>query len=250
MSAFQSPWPCPPRALGISPDEVHVWCVPLDVGEHVRHELFGYLSIDERERSGRFHFDRDRHRFIACRGRQRCILSRYLNANPQEISFRYGRLGKPALDAPWSESAIQFNLSNSADMAVLAVVVNRSIGVDVERLRPLADMDALAERFFAIDERQQLYSLPSDQRLNGFFNCWTRKEAVLKAVGTGLSFPLERIVVSLVPDQRARILSFDGDASLDAKWWMHGMEPANDYVGAVASPGNTLEVSHWLWSDG
>jgi 4'-phosphopantetheinyl transferase len=229
----------------LTPGVVHVWCLPLDLAAAPVEELRTCLSADEVDRAARYHFDRHRRRFIACRGQVRKILAAYLGAKPGEIRFAYGLREKPVLKAPWNDSAIQFNVSNSHETALLALALDRELGVDVEHVREPSDFDGLAAQFFARSEVDQLRSLPETQRLEAFFNCWTRKEAVLKAVGTGLSFPLDKVVVTLAPDEPARLVAYDDDPAAPAHWWLASLAPAAGYIGALAVPGGPLEMHCW-----
>lgn len=247
MTCIDCPWPPGPDKPRLSAGDVHVWCMPLDVPQHEADSLRAVLSDDELQRADRFLSPDHRRRFVVGRARLRQVLASYLNESAERIRFQYGRLGKPALAAPWCESRIHFNVSNSHEMALCALAMDRELGVDVEHIRPLDNFDGLAERYYAPCELETLRSLPEEQRLTGFFNCWTRKEALLKAVGTGLSFPLDRVVVTLVPDEPARLLSFHGQPGSASQWWLEGLQPASGYVAAVAWPGDPPQIQLWNW---
>ena len=238
-------WPVPAEQPRLAHGIVHVWCLALDLPQAAVDGLRAFLSADEQARAARYLFDKHRRRFIACRGQVRRILAGYLSANPAEICFFYGPKGKPALARPWSDSAIQFNVSDSHELALCAVVMNRDLGVDLEYVRQPSDFDGLAERFFAAREVDVLRSLPNDRRLEAFFNCWTRKEAVLKAVGIGLGMPLNRVEVTLAPLDPARVLVYADEPAASVPWWLQSLEPAGGYVGAVACRGSPLEVVTW-----
>ncbi len=239
------PWPPPPASPQLVAGVVHVWCLALDLPDANITALRSILSLEEETRAARYLFDKHRRRFIACRGQVRQILAGYLNADPREVRFRYGTKGKPALGTPWSGSEIEFNISDSHELALCALCLNRDLGVDLEYVRRPTDFDGLAERFFAPGEVNVLRSLPEDQRLAAFFNCWTRKEAVLKAVGIGLGMPLNRVEVTLAPHDAAQVLVFADDAPLSPPWWLQNLDPAPNYVGALASRGTPLEVMKW-----
>jgi 4'-phosphopantetheinyl transferase len=224
---------------------VHVWCLALDLPQPTIDFLRASLSANEEARAARYLFDKHRRRFIACRGQVRRILAGYLSTDASEICFSYGAKGKPALAGPWSDSEIQFNITDSHELALCALGLNRDLGVDLEYIRRPTDFDGLAERFFAPREVDVLRFLPDEQRLQAFFNCWTRKEAVLKAVGIGLGMPLNRVEVTLAPQDPARVLTYADDAEESAPWWLHSLEPAASYVGALASRGSPLEVNTW-----
>jgi 4'-phosphopantetheinyl transferase len=229
----------------LSPAGVHVWCLALDLPADRVVQLHASLSSDEVERAGRYHFERHRRRFVACRGQVRGILAGYLEARPADLRFRYGSRGKPALESPWSESAIRFNVSNSDDLALLAVALDRELGVDVEHIREPRDFENLAAQFFAASEVAQLRSLPHEQRLEGFYRLWTRKEAVLKAVGTGLAFPLDKVVVTLDRNQAARVVAYDDDPVAASQWWLLNLAPVPQYIGALAALCSPMDVQCW-----
>lgn len=247
MSPVDCSWESPPGDPTVFPGEIHVWCAPLKLADADLEQLQPALCEDELERAGRYHFQRDRDRFIVCRARLRSILARYLNLEPAGLRFRYGPQGKPALDLPPGIKGIEFNVSNSQDLALFAIALGREVGVDLECVRPMEDLQQIAERFFAPEESREILGLPANQRLAAFFNCWTRKEATIKAMGTGLSFPLDRFRVSLLPQQPAELLAFDGDSRLAGKWWLASADPAPGYVGAVASQGQTPLLRKWRW---
>lgn len=245
MTILECLWPIPREKPRLTPGVVHVWCLPLDLAPPAVNELLRVLSPDEIARADRFHFERHRRRFITCRGQVRKLLAGYLETGADQIAFRYGPRGKPALEAPWSDSKLEFNVSNSHEAALLAVAPDCELGVDLEHVRVPHDFDGLAAQFFARVEVDSLREIPEDERLKAFFNCWTRKEAILKATGTGLSFPLDRVVVTLLPEEPARVVAFDDDPAAPSQWWLESLAPAPGYVGAIAARGERLEVQCW-----
>ncbi len=178
-------------------DEVHIWRI--DLAKPGNEQL---LSADERDRANRFRFAMHRNRYISGRATLRIILGRFAGTAPERLTFEYTQFGKPFLP----DSRIRFNLSHSEDLAVLAVTFDREIGVDVERIQQQKDLLDIAERFFAVPEREALRSLPVSDRAAGFYRCWTRKEAYIKARGDGLSLDLNSFVVSLLPQEPPRCL--------------------------------------------
>jgi 4'-phosphopantetheinyl transferase len=241
MMSPPSQWRTPEGPFQLLPGDVHVWRLRLDLPLGQVHELREVLSADERQRAGRFVCNKHRNRFIACRGQARQVLASYLGAAAGELQFRYGPRGKPALAAPWGES-LTFNISHSHDLALCAVARGRELGVDIEHIRPPSDFDGLAAHFFAPGEVAALRSVPEEIRLESFFRCWTRKEAVLKAVGSGLALPLDRIVVTLGPDEPAQLLACDEDPGGPADWELFHLEPGPGYVGALAARGGPMNV--------
>jgi 4'-phosphopantetheinyl transferase len=161
--------------------------------------------------------------------------------------FDYAAHGKPSLRATPGADSLRFNVSNTADVAVVAVAQELDLGVDVEQVRHLEDARALAHRFFAAAERAALDSLPAAELDAAFFRCWTRKEAVLKALGSGLAWPLNQFAVSLAVDA-PRVESFQGPTSDDAPWRLLHLVPAEGYVGALATRGAPVKVHTWSFA--
>jgi 4'-phosphopantetheinyl transferase len=192
------------------------------------------LAPGEAERAARFRFEGGRHRAIAGRGQLRAVLGRCLGADPAALEFSYGPHGKPALAGVWSGSGWHFNLAHSADLALLAVTRSGPVGVDVERLRPLADAGQLVSRFFSPREDAAFRPLPEDRKAAAFFRLWTRKEAWLKATGEGIAHSLDRVEVSFLPGEPARFLSLpEGPAAL-SRWRLHDLDCAPGFVAALA----------------
>lgn len=213
---------------------MHLWRLPLKPPDHELVRLGELLSIDERARAERYKLERIRRRFVAARGQLRQVLSHYLSAAPERIEFRYESLGKPFLAAPWDQSGLQFNLSDSHEMALCSVTADWELGADVERIRAISNFNELARRFFADSEIHLIESLQQRERLLGFFNCWTRKEAYLKAVGSGLSFPLNKLEVTVRPGDPARLLTLNGSRQEALGWHMAALVPIPGYVAALA----------------
>jgi 4'-phosphopantetheinyl transferase len=227
-----------PRAgaagLALPPGEVHLWEVALDPPAPVVEELARSLADDERERAARFRFDRHRRQYMVGRGALRALLGGYTGQAPAAVRFAYGPRGKPALAAPPAAARdLCFNLSNSHELALVGFVRGAEIGVDVEHLKPMADLEQIAERFFSLSERVALRQLPEARKAEGFFNCWTRKEAYLKAVGEGLAAPLDSFDVTLVPGEAPRMLTLEGDARRAAGWFFAHFDLGAGYIGAL-----------------
>ena len=193
------------------------------------------LSGVERQRAHRFAFDRDRHRFMVARALLRRLLGARLGTRPEAVELEYGPQGKPVLARRLASSGLRFNLSHCDDLAVYAFSPGREIGVDVEAVRPLRDADAIAARFFSASENRTYLSLDSRDRPLGFFHCWTRKEAFIKALGDGLSYPLNRFDVSLAPGEPARLLRLERAPGDERRWRMESFAPAAGFVAAVVT---------------
>ena len=225
--------------MTLEEDEVHVWIVRLDLVSGVTDQLQQTLDTDEASRASRFHFEKDRSHFIAARGRLRTILGKYLNLDPKTLRFGYGRQGKPFL---FDNPDLRFNLSHSAGMALIAVTLNREIGIDLERIRPEFASETIAEKFFSAQETASLRALPAEVQPEAFFNCWTRKEAYLKARSDGLSFPLDQFSVSLIPGEPAALLSFVSESDEITRWSVIHLNPGSGYVGALLVEGHGLQL--------
>lgn len=249
----------PPR-LKLGNDEVHVWRATLTVGQPVLQCLFNTLNPDERTKAERFYFQKDRDRSIAARAVLRLILSRYLELKPAHLRFCYNRFGKPALIGQSGADALHFNMSHSGELALYAITRGREIGVDVEHLREDFAREQIAKRFFSPSEVAMLHALPLNMRTRGFFNCWTRKEAYIKARGEGLSLPLDRFDVSLTPGEPAALLRVGNsnaevddeiadDGKLEAsRWSLKELSPGSSYAAAVAVQGYGWQLKCWHWT--
>jgi 4'-phosphopantetheinyl transferase len=208
----------------------------------VLHRFEAALAADEKARAQRFVFQPDRNSYIAARGVLRELLGRYLKKGPSEIEFDYGAQGKPALRSGWSQSGVQFNVSHSHGMALFAFAVARQVGVDVELVRPDFAGEKIAERFFSPQEVRELRSLPAAVQDDGFFLCWTRKEAYIKARGEGLQIPLKSFHVSLTPGKPARLQADDS-----SRWSLRSLRLEGRYVGAVVGEGKVWKLRGLEW---
>lgn len=205
----------------------------LDAGPELVRTLFRLLSKPERERAAKLRFARDRRRFTVARARLRQLLSARVGRSPRSIELAYGANGKPELGPSCGDCGVRFNVSHSQELAAF-VFSGRSIGIDIECVRPIDGIDDMAERFFTPRERNSYRALDTGERLAGFFNWWTRKEAFVKATGSGLSRSLADFDVTLAPSEPARILRV-GDTTGEACGWMlRDFSPAPGFVGAVA----------------
>jgi len=238
-------WLAPPRDLPLQRGEVHVWRLFLEPPPAALARILASLAPDERERAESFVFERDRVRFVAARGALRAILGSYLGISAGAVRFRYGARGKPALAGTGAAEAIEFNLSHSDTLGLAAFAVGARLGVDLERLRAVDDADGIAERFFSPRERAEYGSLEAHERVIGFFNCWTRKEAYVKAVGDGLAIPLDAFDVSLAPGDDPRLISIAGAPA--SAWTLYALLPARDYAAALAVEGSGWQIRRWDW---
>jgi len=158
----------------------------------------------------------------------RAALARRLGRDTAEIRLERGPHGKPVLAAP--VDGLHFSSSSSGDCCLIALTEVGPVGIDVERVAPRTRLERIAETRFAPEEAEAILSLDGEARLRAFYNCWTRKEAYLKATGAGLTVPLDRVVVS-VDDERPAILALEGDDPAD--WRVASLEPRPGFVAAV-----------------
>ena len=250
MPIHDHEWLSPPADQTLSSREIHVWRVALDRPAAAIQCLVEILSPDERARAERFYFEEDRQRFIAGRGTLRQILSNYLHVPPKHLQFQYGAYGKPALANAAGRSSLRFNVSHSRGLALCAFVLDREIGIDLEYMRPLDDVEQIARHFFSVRESEQLFALPIERQLAAFYNCWTRKEACIKAWGDGLVHPLDRFFCSLAPGEPAQLVSVNYDLTAGRRWLVQALTPAPNYAAALAIEGRDWHVTCWQWPEG
>jgi len=237
-----SDWPSPSGELQIADREVHVWRAFLDGAHAPVRRLEDVLSDDERARASRFVSSVDRDRFIAARGILRTLLGRYLRRPPASIAFAYETAGKPRLERPHQDPTIRFNVAHSGGLAAYAFTRDREVGVDVEAIRPDRAVDQIAERFFSAREVTELRALPQALRTEAFFRTWTRKEAYVKARGTGLGIPLDSFDVSVAPGKPDLLVSGDS-----RRWTLRSFCPADLCAGAVVVEGRDLVFRLLTW---
>jgi 4'-phosphopantetheinyl transferase len=229
-------WRPAPHELGLDDSEVHAWRVSLSLAAPEIGALRSRLSRDELARADAFQFEHHRDGFIAAHAALREILGRYLGAAPDRLELAYNAYGKPELPAA-SAGGIQFNLAHSGAWALVAVSRFRPVGIDLERVRPLRDIDQLARNTFSARELASYEALPQEGRQLGFFACWTRKEAMIKAWGVGLSIPLHAFDVSVEPGVPAKLLGTRLEACDAHAWRLEDLRPAAGYIGALAARG-------------
>ena len=230
-------------------DAVHVWRAGTEVPASRLALLYDLLAPDERARADRFHFEKDRRRFTVARGVLRTILGRYLAVEPAAIAFRYGVHGKPALAGTGDPRGVRFNVSHSHRLALYAFGFDRKVGVDVEYMRPNVDIAGLARRSFSPAEARALAALPATQQREAFFDCWTRKEAYVKARGEGISLGLDRFDVTLGPGQPPALLRLEGNPAEVSRWSMRALDAGEGYKAALVVEGKGWHLGCWDYPD-
>lgn len=238
-------WPPPVRNMELTHDTVHVWRTATEVSPARLDPLREVLAPDERARAARFLYEDDRRRYTVARGVLRTLLGRYLGVEPASLEFRYGAHGKPALAETPGSRDVRFNVSHSHGLALHAFAVGREVGVDVERIRPNTDVIGVARHSFSPAEAEALTNLPAGQRREAFFNCWTRKEAFIKAHGEGIALGLSRFDVTLRPGEPAALLRFDDDPAEAARWSLRALDAGDGYKAALAVEGDGWHLQCW-----
>lgn len=232
----------PPLDLALGTHEIHIWCADLDQPGSQFHRFGQTLSIDERMRAEQFHFQEDRKRFIVRHGILRMIVGFYLGVKPSELQFYHGKNGKPALTDTLSKKTICFNLSHSQGFALYGFSREHEIGVDIERVREIPEMEQIAERFFSVTENVLFRALPERKKKETFFQIWTRKEAFLKATGDGLSRPLDNFDVQTGLFESFGIGDLGGDSGKVLPCWIRSLNSVPNFACAFAVRGTQLQI--------
>lgn len=243
------------RAVALSPGlpppsapargELHLRLVDLREAAGVERGLRCFLSRDEIERAARFQSEGARSRFVLTRAWLRVILSRCLDTTPERISFSLGANGKPALAEEWRHRALSFNVSHSEGYALIGLATGRAIGVDIEQVRPMPDFAEIASGYFSEAEMHAITALPEADRLRGFFRCWTRKEAFMKATGDGMAIALDAFSVTLDDDAERSISISDPRVPHGDAWSVTGLALVPECEAAVAVEGSAGRVLAW-----
>ncbi len=234
-------WRPSPSHWFLTSTDVHVWRVTLDVPEASLIAFRALLSADERARADRYHFPADARRYSVARGVLRRILSRFTAVAPEALAFDYNAHGKPSLRD--CTSTLSFNVSHAGERALIAVAGGPAVGVDIEPLRSIDAMNDLARQHFSVPEQQAFYALPVPARQRVFFEVWTRKEAVLKALGVGLS--REPATIDVWGGGQEPHPVDVGDPAETPLWTLMALDPGAGYVGALAVRAPTVAVQTW-----
>ena len=237
-------WSLPPDDLTLAGRDVHVWRASLTVSEARLADFHAILADDERVRAARFRNPLHGAHYTVGRGVLRMLLGRYLRRQPPDIHFSYSGYGKPFIK---DAAAPRFNLSHSQEVALYAFTLRREIGIDIEYVRPVPSRDQIAKQFFSPNEIQALRALPAAQQDTGFFNCWTRKEAYIKAHGEGLSLPLHQFDVTLAPGEPAALLETRVALDRADRWTLQALWPGANYAAALVVEGRDWTLSTWQW---
>jgi 4'-phosphopantetheinyl transferase len=217
--------------------EVHVWIASLEGSQESLNFYTGLLRKEEIATASRYVFRRDREHFILCRGILRELLGRYLLVSGESIELSSARNGKPKLAEKVQNLDLRFNLSHSHGLAIFAFSIGMELGIDAEFIRDDIEAEEIAQRYFSSAEREELSRLKDENRSRGFFLCWTRKEAYVKALGKGLEIPLDSFSVTLTPGARARLTAEDA-----SRWTLHSLKLGTDWVSALVVEGTPTRI--------
>ena len=247
---MDSAWrPCSATTVALpSADEIHLWRIELTQPDTVVERLRPTLDANELARVNRFRTEVLRRRFLIGRGALRSILGKYLGDASEGVTFEYGTHGKPAIAGAGNASnRLEFNLAHTDDIALCAVAVGRPVGVDVESVRPLLDGARIIARYFSAREQSEFLSMPDSDRTAAFYRGWSRKEADLKATGTGISAGLDSFDVTLAADN-PRLLRIGDDSNEATRWTLLDVDGGPDLAAAVATPAPVTHIEFWRWS--
>jgi len=226
---------------------VHIWQVSLLATFEQLVRLEQSLSFDEVTRANNFFFPRDRDRFVVARASLRAILAWHIDRHPNDIDFTYGIYGKPSVVVRGREPSIEFSLSHSEGLALIAVTIGNCVGVDIEKIRPELATTEIAMHSFSPYEQAALVTVGENDRTAAFFKCWTSKEAYIKGLGTGLTTPLHEFDVSVYPNRPAKLLRpYNGITNGDM-WRLHDLEVKPGYAAtlAVAREPRSIAMIEW-----
>ena len=233
----------------LSIGEIHVWTARLVDEQRATADLLAILSREERAQAAQFSFERDRMHFIQAHGIVRQILSNYLDADAATLIFARNHHGKPYLIPRANGPHLEFSVSRSSNCCMLAVQLDHSIGVDIEKVRDLPQAIDIVQSYFTPVESKALSALRGAARRDAFFALWTHKEATVKGLGISLAAHLGRIEFDLDPIGGLRLVAWNGDQSVAQKWSVVRLDPAPGYVAAIASayPIRCLTLHNWRW---
>jgi len=236
-------WTPSPKYIPLKPQDLHLWFLPLPEKTLLTDHYWQVLSPDEQSRAHSFRFEKNALEFIQTRAALRYLLAFYSSQKPTEISFGQNEYGKPSFPE------LYFNVSHTDGAALLGFTLAGELGVDIENTERAVEVDLVAKHFFAPREVEKLLAMTPAEKQAAFYRCWTRKESIIKALGTGLSFPLKEFEVEFLLDRPAHLLQTHWDSTEIDQWWMKAFELEDPFVSAVAMRGKALSCHTWRWDD-
>lgn len=216
--------------ISIIPNQIHIWFINLNDFKDKIQYLKPFLSNDEILKASKFKFKKDKDCSIITRSVLRLLSNKYLNLKAKNITFKYGKFGKPNYKF---KTDLKFNVSHSGNMAVVAFVLNNDIGVDI------------VDHYFSESEIQTLNKFSIQDQVKGFYRCWTRKESFIKAKAKGLSFPLDSFSVSIDSDEKTELLETKWDKTEKDLWSLFSFSPQEGHIGALSVKGNIQDIKYF-----
>jgi 4'-phosphopantetheinyl transferase len=242
-------WPDNVEPITIRGDEAHVWVVSVAVRQSDLDELWSTLDVAERDRAASFRFEDSRRQFVVARGALRKLLGEYLCVPPAEIELMSDQHGKPQLAVSQTAARLRFNISHSGNLALIAVADGCEVGVDIEQLHRVGHLEQIARRFFHPEEAKEVLGTQVDLRDLAFLRCWTRKEAVLKAFGAGITGLLADFQVPTNEKCQTWVeLPARPQVSGKPRCWLQHLKPCDGYVGAIACVESERRVRSWTFT--
>ena len=232
---MNSDWSNNAGKTGLAAHEAHAWAIPLIVSQNGWDDLWATLAPAERGKANDFRFEDPRRRFVIARGALRRLLGAYLGVPPADVELTSDPNGKPHLASGHDVTDLRFNVSHSGDLALVAIAAGCEIGIDVERVHKVGQMEQIARRFFHPAEAEAVLATPEAERNAAFLRCWTAKEAILKAIGTGITGSLANIQVPIGNSWQGWI-ELPGNLSTNetSRCWLQQLTPQDEYLAAIA----------------
>lgn len=225
---------------------VHIWQLCFEERDWPYEKLGAILSADEQGKAGRFLSEETRQLYVLRHAFLRLLISGYLGIEPASLVIQNNHRGKPLVNPFQNPQKLNFNVSHSGDLAVIAFLYANELGVDVEEIQPIPDMLLISEKYFSPKENQGLKELPKDQQPWGFFRCWTRKEAYAKAIGLGMSTPFNDFSVSFDPDNPAEFLEINWSNSQAKYWGLEDIPTLPEYIASLCFPRKDLHFTNLI----
>jgi 4'-phosphopantetheinyl transferase len=233
--------------LKLLPGEIHMWLIPEVQNENMMKVLSHKLNDAEKEKASRYYFEKKRRQYIITRGVLKILLEVYTRRNSEQFQIVQGIYGKPFMRS--EEEEIHFNISHSEGLSILGFSKEAPLGVDIEIIREIPERDEIAEKYFSKKENNIYKTIPEEYRTKAFFNCWTRKEAFIKAIGEGFSKPLDQFDVTFLSNEKTKLISIDGDTRKADEWSLQELKTAQGYVSAFAVKKRKFRLSCWTWNE-
>lgn len=246
ISSLDSVWKLHSEPNILALGQIDLWLTKIGLSGEQINQYANLLSRDELERANSFHFEHHREAFCIGRGILRSILSRYLLVEPKYIHLEYSAYGKPAVSGE-AAGVLDFNLAHSGEWVLYAISLPRRIGVDIEQVQAKEGWVQIAQSFFAPREIQTLLALPGERQLSAFYACWTRKEAFIKALGKGLSYPLDKFCVSVAREDAPRLLAVQDESEAIDDWNLFDIPIDGKYQATLAAEGIVREINYWTY---